>query len=357
MATGSTRKGIPLEVQATIVDRPAELKTVVAYAFSSGGALLDAQPLDKEGRARLTIPVGKEPSAVRVVVGPEIEKEVLDVGEAMRRGGAEQHVALRPNADAIPPVRFEVNPDVWRCWIGRVCIVKGTLVKRVVSGGVTLQLPVCRAVVDVYEVDPWPRIIVQLPDLDLERLRDIVDGPWPPIHLPPLPDPPPILPDLALEAVPRAFALPGSLASLNPQPLPPRLLAAGQIRAFDPQPDPPLPSLARQATASPLPAPLVLAARGSRLAFERAVIDHIELLRPILCRLYPLRVRKTKIATLPKSIPELLGGNQARRIAANIAKLAHPAAQLAPFEYSQVELAGAGPLPLGLKHASRRRQL
>ena len=69
-------------------------------------------------------------------------------------------MALRPTAEVIPPIRFEVNPDVWRCWIGRLCVVKGTLVKRVVSGGVTLHVPVCRAVVDVYEVDPWPRIIV-----------------------------------------------------------------------------------------------------------------------------------------------------------------------------------------------------
>jgi hypothetical protein len=108
---------MPLEVQASIVDRPAELKTVMAYAFSSGGALLDAQPLDKEGRARLTVQVGKEPADVRVVLGPEIEKDALDVGEALRRGGAERHVALRPDAEAAAPIRFEVNPDVWRCWI------------------------------------------------------------------------------------------------------------------------------------------------------------------------------------------------------------------------------------------------
>jgi len=298
MATGSTRKGMPLEVQATIVDRPAELKTVMAYAFSSGGALLDAQPLDKEGRARLTVPVGKEPADVRVVLGPEIEKDALDVGEALRRGGAERHVALRPTAEVIPPIRFEVNPDVWRCWIGRLCVVKGTLMKRVVSGGVTLHLPVCRAVVDVFEVDPWPRIIVELPDLDIDRLREIVDGPWPPIHLPPPPPPPPILPEFTFGSAPRPFSLPGSLASLNPQPLPPRGSRVAQIRGFDPQPDPPVLAVAQQAMAAPLPAALVLAARGPRVAFERAVLDHVDLLRPILCWLYPLRVRKTKIATL-----------------------------------------------------------
>jgi hypothetical protein len=49
---------------------------------------------------------------------------------------------------------------------------------------------------------------------------------------------------------------------------------------------------------STLPASLVLAARAPRAAFERAVADHLELLPPILCWLYPRRVRKTRIATL-----------------------------------------------------------
>jgi hypothetical protein len=44
---------------------------------------------------------------------------------------------------------------------------------------VTLHLPVCQAAVDIYEVDPWPIIMPTLPDLDLDRLRDIIDGPCP----------------------------------------------------------------------------------------------------------------------------------------------------------------------------------
>jgi hypothetical protein len=63
------------------------------------------------------------------------------------------------------------------------------LVKRTVSGGVVLDLPVCNATVDIYEIDPWPLIIARLSDADLDRLRDIVDGPWPPIHGP-MPSPP-----------------------------------------------------------------------------------------------------------------------------------------------------------------------
>ncbi len=292
MATSGPRKGVPLDVHATITDRPDELKTVVAYAFSGGGALLDAQPLDKEGRARLTIPASKEAQPVRVVLGPEIEKDALDVGEALRRGGIDRHVALRPDGE-VPAVRFEVAPDIWRCWIGRRCVVKGTLVKRVVSGGVVLHLPVCHATVDVYEVDPWPRIIVDLPDFDLGRLRDIVDGPWPPIRWP-IPPPPP--PDFGIGGL---IPDPIGPVGLNPQPLPPRLATPAAIRGFDPQPDPPaLSRLAVSRNVSPLPASLVLAARAPRPAFERAVLDNLELLRPLLCWLYPRRVRKTKIRTL-----------------------------------------------------------
>jgi hypothetical protein len=100
MATGSTRKSVPLEVHATITDRPDELKAAVASAFSGGRTLLDAQPLDKEGRARLTIPAGNETQAVRAVLGPEIETDALNVGEALRRGGVD------PTSRCVPASRL-----------------------------------------------------------------------------------------------------------------------------------------------------------------------------------------------------------------------------------------------------------
>jgi hypothetical protein len=60
------KRGLSLDVQANITDRNEALPTLLAYAFSQGGALLDMQPLDKEGRTRLALPTGKEPQAVRV---------------------------------------------------------------------------------------------------------------------------------------------------------------------------------------------------------------------------------------------------------------------------------------------------
>ena len=285
-------RSVPLEIRASISQAPAELPGIVAYAFSQGGALLDMQALDKGGNTRLTLPVGKEAQSVRVVLGPQMDKGTLDVGELLRRGGMDAHVALRPGVEKLPPLGFEVGPDIWRQWIGRLCLVKGTLLKSVVSGGVTLKLPVCNAAIDIYEVDPWPVIIVKLPDIDIDRLRDIIDGPWPPIDFPVPPRPP--------ERFPGAFGFdPAGPVSLNPQPLPPKRLRArignpGSIRGFDPQPDPPVAML--QTTS--LPADLQIAARASRPIFERAVIANIDLLRPILCWLFPIFVTRTKLVTV-----------------------------------------------------------
>lgn len=286
---------VALEVRASITERPSELGAIVAYAFSQGGTLLDMQPLDKGGNTRLSLPAGKEAQPVRVVLGPEVDRSALDVGELLRRGGLDAHVALRPGAEKLPPLAFEVGPDVWRHWIGRLCVVKGTLLKRVVVGGITLKLPVCNAAIDIYEVDPWPRIIVELPEIDIDRLRDIVAGPWPPIGFPVPPRPP--------ERFPGAFPIDvGGPVSLNPQPLPPgppdrlraRFAGPGTIRGFDPQPDPPAESL----RSIEVPAQLQLAARASRPAFERALIANVDLLRPILCWLFPMFVSRTKLVTV-----------------------------------------------------------
>lgn len=291
MAKAERNERFPLEIRARFDERPAGLPAIVAYAFSGGGALLDRQPLDDKGHATLSLSAGEHPQAVRVVLGPEVGKEELNVAEVLRRGGLERHLALRPGGPRPPALEFAVTPDLLRPWLGRWCVVKGTLLKRIVTGGVSLRLPVCHAVVEIHEVDPWPIILPTLPDLEIDRLREIVDGPWPPIRLP---------------VPPRPFALsvgdlhgdPLSRVGLNPQPLPPepppelRLrLNPGSLAGFDPQPDPP----GRFGT---LPAELVLAARAPRPAFERALASHVELLRPLLCRLFPRFVRTTRITSV-----------------------------------------------------------
>lgn len=290
MSTTNTQQAtVPLEVRARFDERPAELPTIVAYAFSQGGALLDMQALDQEGRARLDIPLGREGRLVRVVLGPELDKDAVDVGELLRRGGIERHVPVRPNAGDLPLVVFEVTPDLWRPWLGRFCVVTGTLWKRTVSGGVVLNLPVCNATVDIYEIDPWPLIIANLSELDLDRLRNIVDGPWPPIDWPIPPRPPEPFGRQAFDAL--------SDVALNPQPLPPRALVAGAAHHGA---DAAAQTVAQARILAPLalPADLVLAARAERPLFERAVLAHLDLLRPILCWLFRFPVRRTRIATV-----------------------------------------------------------
>ena len=298
---------IPLDVTAAQIDGEG-MPPLTAYAFSSGGALLDAQKVDERGSARLSIPVTRDGDAVRVVLGPAIDDDKPDVGELLRRGGIDAHLAVRPEMKELSPVRFEVTPDVRIHILGRRCLVKGTLIKRVVSGGIVRDLPVCNAAVDIWEVDPWHVIIPRLPDFELDRLRPIIRGPWPPVDLPHPPQPPDFdISDLVPDVLgPRA---------LNPQPLPPRDGILGP-RALNPQPLPPRFSAAQgmqtlthaatrsqsmQMNASPqhmMPMALLVAADSGRVALERTVLDNLALLRPILCWLYPQRVWKTRIATV-----------------------------------------------------------
>lgn len=281
---------LPLDITTTRTDATGELPALTAYAFSSGGALIDAQPIDVKGNARLSLGVSKEGDAVRVVLGPDIPKEEITAAEVLRRGGIDAHVAVRATTEKLSPIAFDLTADRVKHWIGRYCVVKGTLTKRLISGGIPITLPVCNATVDIWEVDPWPRIIPQLPDFELERLRDILDGPWPPINWPIPPRPP----EGIAPGVGPIFGIdPLGPIALNPQPLPPRIARSSASLVA---------SASRAATAMAasieLPADLRIAVRSGRPTLEHAVLANVALLRPILCWLYPRFVTKTKIASV-----------------------------------------------------------
>ena len=57
------------------------------------------------------------------------------------------------------------------------------MIKRTTLDGQNIDLPVCDATVEVYEVDPLYIILPKLPKSVLDRLRDII------LHPIPLPDP------------------------------------------------------------------------------------------------------------------------------------------------------------------------
>lgn len=189
------RKDGALEVRARIeADEGGGLPPgeVAAYVFSDSGKLLDSQPL-KEGAAKLSVPIGDEPVPGRVLIGPRVPDDVPVLEELLRRGAIERHVRLEPK---LRPVELEILPPDWLCWFLSRCTVRGTLLKRVDRDGVTVDLPVCDADVEIYEVDPLRVLIPRLPDHILDRLKDILVERPRPI---PEPDPGPLLPPVAQE--------------------------------------------------------------------------------------------------------------------------------------------------------------
>jgi hypothetical protein len=188
--------------------------------------------------------------------------------DLLRRGAQEQHLRLDPKEPRLS-ARFDVVPKIWRCWLLGLCVVKGTLVKRVTSGGVSLDLPVCNASVDVYEIDPLVIVLPKLPDWVIDKIRDLIVKPFPP-----LPDPGP---DPAPFAIATAAALPERRAASE------HAMDADTVQA-----------LQRASSTSEL---RFLAQSGSRLQFQQALLAHVELIRPILCFFYPQFVTMQKVAT------------------------------------------------------------
>src|SRR5918992_821246 len=206
MAGTRRPKGGRLRIEAEALDvrKDEEAPQLVAYAFGQSGRLLGRTDL-REGKGELPVPDSKEPEAIRVVVGPHVDKE--DAGEiltALTRLDAPEHT-FRPG-EVQEALQFPIDRVLWRCWL-RFCTVRGKLLKRVTTGGVHVDLPVCGAEVEIYEVDPIPVILPKIPDLVLERVRDLLRDPpppppeerfrggfpFPPPPPPPRPDPPPLL--------------------------------------------------------------------------------------------------------------------------------------------------------------------
>src|SRR5690348_1289749 len=90
------RRSITVRV-ALPKDERARQASLSAYAFSQGGRLLDAKPLENR-EASLQVPLGAEGTSVRVVVGPRLDGEARSLAELVRRGAIERHVRVDLNA-------------------------------------------------------------------------------------------------------------------------------------------------------------------------------------------------------------------------------------------------------------------
>lgn len=275
-ATRLPSSRLTLRVTAKVLGetKPENLAKGVAYAFSRGGKLLGRANLNPQGGAtlELSLPSVKEPQQLRVVIGPNIEGKEISVAELKRRGGEETSLRIDPGVsqqDLIVPV---ISEHIL-CWLLSACVVQGRVLKEVVSGGIPLDLPVCNATVEVYEVDPIPILIPKLPDDIIERLRDIIIDPRFP--RPPLPDPDPfqiILPDGHIPREPIIFGerkavkfaraeQAGESLSLKRMASPENISAmSGDIQTLG-----------------------VLARSTNTAQFRQALLEHAAIVRHILC--------------------------------------------------------------------------
>lgn len=268
------RQPIQLQVRTELLDaqRAEEVPQAVAYAFSMGGRLLDRAPINENNVAGLRLPPTQKPQRIRVIVGPSIDEKGEGLAaELLRRGGEERLLRIEPERriDTFIPV----IPDKWLCWLRGLCFVRGTLLKQVTTGGISVDMPVCNAIVEVYEVDPLLVILPRLPDSVIERLRDIILRPIP---LPdPIPDP--FLPD------------PFPPGPFPPEPVP---FAAERLQAVRPELD------VAVAMHTPAAGELrTIAATANTFQLRNALLDFPLVVRPLLCAYLPFAVTRQLVAT------------------------------------------------------------
>ncbi len=187
---GKDSRSLPIQVSVNLHESPQgeKLPEVAAYAFNANGRFLGVAALDKQGQAVLKLPVSEAAEDVRIVVGPKVEQEKVAFSDLSRRGAQQQFVRVSSRSKELRAT-FQIPSDIWLCWL-RFCYVHGTLMKRLISGGLPVDFPVCGAQVQIWEVEPIFLILSKLSVIDLSRIREFLINPQP---LPPgPPDPGPL---------------------------------------------------------------------------------------------------------------------------------------------------------------------
>lgn len=210
------QRRIPISVSARLqpsADGQAAPEAM-AYAFTGTGHLLEQAQLDESGRARLMVSAGQTPREIRVVVGPKVEQKQITLGELTRRSAQQQFLRVSSQSKELQ-ASFNIPEPIWRCWF-RFCLVQGTLLKRLYSGGLPIDYPVCGVTVKIWEVEPIIIILSRIPDLELEKIRNFLLNPQP---LPPgPPDPGPLaLEKLGRLEAARPFATTEHFSVLSPE--------------------------------------------------------------------------------------------------------------------------------------------
>lgn len=268
---------IKLKVRVDLLGKDADVTgDASAYAFTSGGRLLSRTDLSADGTGILSVPAPGEASVVNVIVGPSSREKAVTMTDLLRRGGQRHAVRLDPD-QGHKDVAFEVIKDHWTCWFLSRCLVPGRLMKRTELDGMQIDLPVCGAEIEVYEVDPIPLVIARLPDSVLERFRRQIlqPDPWlietrlPERQRPPIPRPP------------------------GPYPTGSMALTA----EFDRPAAPSTPGFGGNGSAE-VPAEVQIAARmASPGQFRDALIRLPDFSKYLICRYFPGGVSKQLVAT------------------------------------------------------------
>ncbi|MGD6808193.1 MAG: hypothetical protein ACQCN3_00680 [Candidatus Bathyarchaeia archaeon] len=177
------RSRVAITVAVKVLDEatPEEISKGSAYAFSRGGTILAKANLDAKGNAQLVVdlPIVDTAQSIRIIVGPTLA-EKQTVPELLRLGGEQAYVQIPPKTSQKSVVIQVVSKQVL-CWLLSRCIVRGSVLKKVVSGGISMDLPICGATVEIYEVDPIYILIPKLPIDIIERIRDFIIKPPPPL--------------------------------------------------------------------------------------------------------------------------------------------------------------------------------
>lgn len=201
------RLSLNVKADVQVTDPTQKLPKMAVYAFSPGGQLLGTESLGKDHTTSLALTGMKERQRIQVFLGPVIEKENVDISELKRRGSIREFVIMDPFVKA-PEVIIPVMNEKILCWLRSFCFVQGNLLKRVNRDGINIDMPVCNAKVEIYEVDPIYLIIPKLPDLVIERIREHIIDPIGPVIHPESPFPPvEVMPPLPVPPVPENLSL------------------------------------------------------------------------------------------------------------------------------------------------------
>lgn len=252
---------------------------LAGFAFDRAGNLRVRRPV-KSGK--LTLPMSeREVARSRIVIAPvseQLGEDSAPTPERLLSVGGYEPVLRSPEGGLLDAIR--IPGSILERWPFCLCTVRGRVQRTIDSRAV------CGARVKICEVDRIPRWILNLPELDLLRLRDVLLRP----NLPPLPDP-----------VPE-----------SPLPTPPRPRLARGPRFDTTRLERPLLRLARDANVSTdlsgsdavrnLPEDLRhrLASTRSPEILRAALQDNWRLLPPFLClqpRLWKFRCDEVAVVT------------------------------------------------------------